>query len=75
MGLDRVAFDLLAETVDRILQLGLADDRPYMAITYFMGVTFETPGKYELRVFTNGEEVLRYPLYITQADPEVEAEG
>ena len=64
---------LLAETGDR--ELGLADDRPYMAITYFMGVTFETPGKYELRVFTSGEEVLRYPLYITQADPEVEAEG
>ena len=64
---------LLAETGDR--ELGLVDERPYMAITYFMGVTFEVPGKYELRVFTNGEEVLRYPLYITQAEPEVDDEG
>ncbi len=64
---------LLAETGDR--ELGLVDERPYMAITYFMGVTFEAPGKYELRVFTNGEEVLRFPLYITQAEPETDDEG
>ncbi len=64
---------LLAETGDR--ELGLADERPYMAITYFMGVTFETPGRYEIRVFNNNHEVLRYPLFITQAEPEVEDEG
>lgn len=64
---------LLAETGDR--ELGLVDERPYMAITYFMGVTFEVPGRYELRVFTNGDEALRYPLFITQAEPEAEGEG
>lgn len=63
---------LLAETGDR--ELALVDERPYMAVTYFMGVTFEVPGRYELRVFTNGDEVLRYPLFITQAEPEVEGE-
>ncbi len=53
-------------------ELGLADDRPYMAITYFQGVTFKAPGKYIIRVSSNGREALSYPLYLTQAEPEPE---
>lgn len=59
---------LLVDTEDR--ELGLADDRPYMAITYFQGITFKTPGKYTVRVSINGAEALSYPLYLTQAEPE-----
>jgi hypothetical protein len=61
---------LVAETGDR--ELGLTDDRPYMAITYFMGITFKVPGKYQIRVSINGQEALTYPLFLTQADPDLE---
>lgn len=61
---------LMAETGDR--ELGLHDERPYMAITYFQGLTFKTPGKYRIRVSLNGEEKLSYPLYLTQADPNLQ---
>jgi hypothetical protein len=60
----------VAETGDR--ELSLVDDRPYMAITYFMGVSFKTPGKYQIRVSLNGQEALSYPLFLTQADPDLE---
>jgi hypothetical protein len=62
---------LVAETGDR--ELGLVDERPYMAITYFMGLTFETPGKHEIRVSANGREALSYPLYVSLAEPALEA--
>ena len=61
---------LLVDTGER--ELGLTDERPYMAITYFQGITFQEPGKYQLRVSLNGEEKLAYPLYLTQAEPEPE---
>lgn len=63
---------LVAETGDR--ELTLVDDRPYMAITYFMGLTFATPGKYELQVSLNGQDVLKYPLYLSVADPALDDE-
>jgi hypothetical protein len=61
---------LLLDTGD--LALGLIDDRPYMAITYFQGITFQAPGKYQIRISVNGAEVSVYPLYLTQADPSLE---
>lgn len=61
---------VMADTGD--LALGLDDERPYMAITYFQGVTFRAPGRYEIRVSVNGAEALLYPLYLTQADPSLE---
>lgn len=50
--------------------LGIVDDRPYMAITYFQGITFPAPGTYRVRVWLDDREVLSYPLYLTEAEPE-----
>lgn len=59
---------LLVETGERILDI--VDSKPYMAITYFMGLTFKQPGQYSVKIYLNEDELLTYPLFITQAPAE-----
>lgn len=56
---------LVAETGNR--ELSIPDERPYTAITYFMGLSFPQPGRYELRISLDQTEVLTYPLFITES--------
>jgi hypothetical protein len=58
---------LLAETGER--ELEMIDERPYLAITYFQGLTFAEQGTYRIRISVDGAEVLSYPLFVTLADP------
>lgn len=63
---------LLADTGER--ELDLADDHPYMAITYFMGLTFKREGKHRVRVSLDGHQALEYPLLLSLAPAEEQEE-
>lgn len=65
--------DLLVDSDERPFAL-TAKNTPYMAVTFFTGVTFEYPGEYKVVVSVNALEHLAYPLHITEAPADVRQE-
>lgn len=60
----------LADTGER--PIDLPDSHPYTAITFLQGLTFPEPGLYQVLIWGDGQEFLRFPLRLTLApDPEL----
>lgn len=55
----------LAESGQRSLEL-TGDSDPYMAVTFFMGVTFTTSGEHTIVVSLDGQTRTAYPLHLVQ---------
>lgn len=60
---------LLVESGERTLELS-QENVPYMAVTYFMGVTFQMAGEHTVVVSVEGRRCLAYPFHVIQAPPE-----
>jgi hypothetical protein len=55
--------ELLVESGQRPLEL-IRENIPYMAVTFFMGVTFEAPGEHTIVVSVDGDLRVSYPFHV-----------
>lgn len=65
--------ELLLESGQRPLEL-IRENVPYMAVTFLMGVTFQSPGEHSVVVSLDGQPRLSYPLHVLEAS-EVDSEA
>ena len=55
----------LLDSGQRPLEL-TGENVPYMAVTFFMGVTFEGPGEHTVVVSIDGQHRLSYPFHLVE---------
>lgn len=61
--------ELLVESGSRPIEL-VRGNVPYMAVTFFMGVTFPVSGEHCVVVSMNGRHKLSYPLHVVDVSSE-----